>query len=113
MLALFDFPDPNTHSARRLETTTPLQKLFVLNSPWMVSQAGHLAQRLRKEFDGDDDVAQKRRIDRAYRLLYARPPTDKELRFGLGFLREEDDRSARWQQYAHVLLAANEMLFVD
>ena len=24
-----------------------------------------------------------------------------------------DDRAARWQQYAHVLLAANEMLFLD
>ena len=33
MLARFDFPDPNAHSATRFETTTPLQKLFLLNSP--------------------------------------------------------------------------------
>jgi hypothetical protein len=32
MLAMFDFPDPNTHSDRRSLTTTPLQKLFVLNA---------------------------------------------------------------------------------
>jgi hypothetical protein len=39
MLALFDFPDPNTHAERRAQTTTALQKLFVLNSPFMLEQA--------------------------------------------------------------------------
>jgi hypothetical protein len=113
MLALFDFPDPNIHADRRLETTTPLQKLFVLNSPFMVSLATHLAERLRKEVAGDDDAADRRRIDRAYRLLYGRPAAEKEVTLGLAFLRQGDDRPARWQQYAHVLLAANEMLFLD
>ena len=45
MLALFDFPDPNAHSERRARTTTPLQKLFVLNSPFMLRQAEALADR--------------------------------------------------------------------
>ncbi|MCA9203560.1 MAG: PSD1 domain-containing protein, partial [Planctomycetales bacterium] len=45
LLAMFDFPDPNAHSGGRVETTTPLQKLFVLNSPWMVEQARRLAER--------------------------------------------------------------------
>jgi hypothetical protein len=105
MLALFDFPDPNVHAARRLETTTPLQKLFVLNSPFMVARAERLAQRLR----GDD----RRCIERAYGLLYGRPPTAAEVRLGLAFLGAADDRPARWRQYAHALLAANEMLFID
>jgi hypothetical protein len=110
MLALFDFPDPNVHAERRIETTTPLQKLFVLNSPFMVSQAGHLAQRLETEVA---PAADERRIDRAYRLLYGRPASVPELRLGLAFLRAGDNRATRWQQYAHVLLAANEMLFLD
>jgi hypothetical protein len=108
MLALFDFPDPNAHADRRLETTTPLQKLFVLNSPFMTTTAAHLAERLHKEADADREC-----IERAYRLLYARSPTKKEEKLGLAFLAEGDDRAARWRQYAHVLLAANEMMFID
>jgi hypothetical protein len=113
MLALFDFPDPNVHADRRLETTTPLQKLFVLNSPFMVSLGEHLAERLKKEVAGEDDAADRRRINRANRLLYGRSATEKEMRLGLTFLKAGDDRMARWRQYAHVLLAANEMLFID
>jgi hypothetical protein len=114
MLALFDFPDPNVHADRRIETTTPLQKMFVLNSPFMVFQAARLADRLHKEVPPENDQADQRRIERAYHLLYGRPPTGRELELGLAFLKEgEDDRPARWQEYAHVLLAANEMLFID
>ncbi len=113
MLALFDFPDPNVHAGRRTETTTPLQKLFVLNSPFLVSQAASLAERLKTEVPGEGDQADQRRIDRAYRLLYGRPPSEKEVRLGLAFLGNGDDRLARWSQYTHVLLAANEMLFLD
>ncbi len=109
LLALFDFPDPNVTADRRVETTTPLQKMFVLNSPFMVAQAEALAGRLAAEVPGDDG----RRIDAAYRLLYGRAPGDAETRLGREFLSRGADRKARWPQYAHVLLAANEMMFVD
>src|SRR5262249_52449408 len=112
MLALFDFPDPNAHADRRLETTTSLQKLFVLNSPSMMAAASHLAERLKTEVAADDS-ADRRRIDRAYRVLYARPLTEKEVNLGLAFLAEGGDRAARWRQYAHALLAANEVMFLD
>jgi hypothetical protein len=109
MLALFDFPDPNAHADHRTETTTPLQKLFVLNSPFMLFQAALLAERLRSEAAPDE----QRRIDLAYRLLYGRAATARERQLGLAFLARGDDHEGRWQQYAHVLLAANEMLFLD
>jgi hypothetical protein len=108
MLALFDYPDPNVHADRRVETTTPLQKLFVLNSPFVVGQAKALAEQLMAEADADSQ-----RIDLAYRLLYGRPPGDVELRLGIDYLHGGDDHAARWKQYAHVLLAANELLFLD
>jgi hypothetical protein len=111
MLALFDFPDPNAHADRRVETTTPLQKLFALNNPFVVAQAVRLAGRLAAEIPGEDESADHRRIDRAYRLLYGRPPVAEEVRLGLAFLRAGGD--GRWLRYAHVLLAANEMLFID
>ena len=46
MLAMFDFPDPNVHAARRIETTTALQKLFNMNSPFMIAQSKQLAKRI-------------------------------------------------------------------
>jgi hypothetical protein len=111
MLALFDFPDPNTHSARRQETTTPLQKLFVLNSPFMAAQAAALAERLGREVAGGSPDGDRRRIHRAYLLLYGRAASEAEVRLGLAFL--AGGGSTRWRQYAQVLLAANEMLYVD
>jgi hypothetical protein len=112
LLALFDFPDPNLHADRRVETTTPLQKLFVLNSPFMAGQARALAERLTAASGGPagDD---RRFIEMAYPLLYGRPAGAAEVRLGLAYLRAADDRVARRRQYAHVLLAANEMLFID
>ena len=46
MLALFDFPNPNNTSEQRLQTTVPLQKLFFMNSPFVIEQAAALAARV-------------------------------------------------------------------
>jgi hypothetical protein len=113
LLALFDFPDPNIHADRRVDTTTPLQKLFVMNSPFMVRQAEALAERVAAEADGKTRPPDRGFIDRAYRVLYGRPATAAEVRLGLDFLKAGDDPRAPRQQYAHALLAANEMLFLD
>lgn len=106
MLVLFDFPDPNVHSERRVQTTTPLQKLFVLNSPFMVRQADALVERLRR--DAGLDV--ESRIRRGYQIVYGRAPSDEELRLGREFVGESEDR---WRDYAQVLLASNELLMLD
>src|SRR5262249_43166644 len=113
MLALFDHPDPNIHASGRVETTTPLQKLFVLNSPFMIKQAEFLAERLWNEIPGTDAPADRQRIQRAYALLFGRPAMEPEVPLGLDFLTEGDQRRERWQQYAHVLMAANETMFID
>jgi hypothetical protein len=52
-------------------------------------------------------------IQRAYLLLYGRPATADETRLGLNFLKVGKDPRAQCRQYAQVLLAANEMLFID
>jgi len=111
LLAMFDYPDPNVHADRRVETTTPLQKMFVLNSPFMVEQAGALAARLIEEVPESALAARNQRIDLAYRLLYGRSATDEDTKLGLKFL--QDGGLERWNQYAHVLLAANELLYID
>ncbi len=110
LLALFDFPDPNTHSPVRHETTTPLQKLFVLNSPFSAFQAEAFAQRIVSSATVDQE-----RIHVAYRLAYGREPSGDELRLGERFVsdRSQPDEWSRWTQYAQALLAANEMFMVD
>jgi mono/diheme cytochrome c family protein len=123
MLRLFDFPDPNITSGGRVETTVPLQQLFALNSELMVSAARTVAARLHRPGEtAPDDPA---RIHRAYRLLYGRDVTPRELEIGLAYLgaadRPESTNPAgpsrpdlsRWERYAQALLTANEFLFVD
>jgi hypothetical protein len=106
MLARFDFPDPNAHSPRRHETTTPLQKLFLLNSPFLVEHAKTFAQRMRSA--GSDDGA---RIDWAYQLLYSRKPSPRELELATSFVADGEVES--WNSLAQALLISNEMCVLD
>ena len=116
-LRLFDFPDPNITSERRAVTTVPLQQLFVLNSDFMVRQARGLAARVQGSASSDDMV----RIGQIYRLAFGRNATEAELQFGVEFLTAEDNTEtastksalSRWEQYAQVLLSANEFTFLD
>jgi mono/diheme cytochrome c family protein len=104
MLSLFDFPNPNSTSERRMATNVPLQRLFFLNSGLMTQQAKALSDRLNAE---PDDRA---RIRRAYQLLFSREAREREIQLGLEFLRESN---GAWPQYAQVLLSANEFSFVN
>lgn len=108
LLALFDFPDPNAHAAKRVETTTPLQKMFVLNSPFMVDRAKALTDRIVRELSVKDVSGQ---VQRMYQLLFARSATDAELRLARSYLRSGSKE--RLTHYAHILLASNEMLYLD
>ncbi len=109
-LALFDHPDPNAHSERRSTTTTPLQKLFVLNSPFMVRHAAAFAERVLATETGVDEA----RIREAYRLAFGRAVSGEELELGVQFLEQASGQPAeRWRQFTQVLLASNEMMFFD
>ncbi|QDU11187.1 Planctomycete cytochrome C [Gimesia aquarii] len=82
-LQSYDFPDPAIHAARRANTTTPLQQLFVLNSPFVRQQAQKLAKRLEGE-------SSEKRIDAIYQMLFSRAPTRSEMQIGLQFLEQID-----------------------
>ncbi len=112
MLQMHDFPEPTSHSPRREPTTTPLQQLFVLNSPFMHRQAEALWERV-SSIEGDGE-----RIRHCYRLLYSRDATDDEVQIGLQFVNGGEDLGAdsgndRWRRYLQSLLSLNEFLFVD
>ena len=110
ILMQFDYPDANVHSAKRSKTTTAIQKLFMINSNFMIKQA----KRLTKRITGDSSDTDLTHINSTYSLLYNRKPTREETDLGLAFLRlPKEGKLTRWEQYSHALLAANEMMFVD
>lgn len=110
VLMQFDYPDANVHAEKRAVTTTPMQKLYVLNSPFALDQAKALAARLTADPQESDEA----RIRRAYQLLYSREALPEEASLGASFLRgSESEGMPRWERYAQVLLAANEMLYID
>ncbi|MEO2034870.1 MAG: PSD1 and planctomycete cytochrome C domain-containing protein [Planctomycetaceae bacterium] len=110
-LRIHDFPDPTQHSPMRSATTTPLQGLYALNGPLLAQQSDALSARLGRECGGLD----RARIERAYWLLYSRAPTEREIQLGLAFVDETDeaDNEIAWKQYTHVLLASNELLYIE
>jgi hypothetical protein len=138
LLRLFDFPDPNITSGGRVETTVPLQQLFVLNSEFIVQTSRALVSRLGANSSSREDTAAH--IRQAYLWLYGRSPSEHEIELGLSFLRADGERDdtgspngwksarpqstgresrpvqanlTRWEQYAQALLAANEFAYVD
>ena len=89
-----------------MATNTPLQRLFFLNSGFVMRQAEALSARVEKEA-GEENSA---RIRRCYRLLLNRDPSPQELQLGLEFLR---GGGKSWSEYAQVLLSANEFYFLN
>ncbi|QDT05652.1 Planctomycete cytochrome C [Rubripirellula lacrimiformis] len=120
-LMVHDFPDPTQHSPQRVPTVTALQGLYALNGPLLLSQSQAVVSRLSQQASG---VGDRHQIKTLYWWLFSREPSDREIEMGLAFLgtsspianahdEPSETRSSRWQQYAHVLLASNEFLFVD
>lgn len=107
MLRLNDFPEPTAPSGARVATTTPLQQLFVLNSPFIQQQAAALARRLKAEVPESTEP----RVQRAYLLLFGRAATAAQMRLAIAFLTPDND--GHWEQYCQALLGSNEFLFVD
>src|SRR3989454_7656694 len=64
LLMQFDYPDANVHAEKRSTTTTATQKLFVLNSPFMLSRAKALAAQLAQP----PRAGHRARLERAYPL---------------------------------------------
>ncbi|MBI3416954.1 MAG: DUF1549 domain-containing protein [Verrucomicrobia bacterium] len=110
LLMQFDYPDANVHAEKRGVTTTALQKLFVLNSPFMLERARAFAARLNVSPKESNEL----RVQRAYQLLFDREPSREESKLASDFLgKPASGELSRWEQYAQLLLASNEMMYVD
>ena len=100
LLQLYGFPEATMHSPGRETTTTPLQQLFVLNSPFVSDRAAALASSVAKE---PDTPAKVRAL---YRKVLARDPTDREISLATEYLEK-----GTVTDYAHALLGTNEVIF--
>ena len=75
MFTAFDFPDCGQIRAKRPVSTTPLQALNLMNSPFVVEQAQRMADRSQNE-SGGSSVASVRKC---FQLLLNRDPNADEL----------------------------------
>jgi mono/diheme cytochrome c family protein len=103
LLDSFDAVDPSLSTPKRNATITPLQALSLWNNRFVLRQCEHLAARIERETAGIDS-----RIDRAFRLLCARPPTPAE-----SALLTEHARRHGLASTCRVLVNSNEFLFVN
>ena len=107
ILMQFDYPDANVHAERRSSTTTPMQKLFLLNNPFVLARATALQERLAGRNDSE-------KIEQGYRLLFGRMPDEFEMKAAAEFLaRPSEGEFSRWEQLAQVWMVSNEFMYVD
>ena len=105
LLRIYDFPSPMQHSPARIDTMTPLQQLFVMNSPFIEQLSAALAASAEKGSPAapSGPVAKVRDL---YRKILGRDPTPAETDAALTYLNRAP--AARFTQ---TLLATNEEIF--
>ncbi|MDE2642735.1 MAG: DUF1549 and DUF1553 domain-containing protein [Verrucomicrobiota bacterium] len=103
-LTILDCPDPANLTPKRLTTTTPLQALTLSNNPFMLTQVGYFAERLKQ----DASAKTADQIDRAFRLALSRQPTPAEAKAALQTVRDKGLFAL-----CLALLNVNEFAYVD
>lgn len=119
LFTTFDYADAAVPMGRRPNTIVAPQALLMMNSPFVVEQAGHFAKSLLTKKVLED----KTRLQEAYLKAYGRPPTQAEAKDALMFLDdvgalqahlgEEKAELETWKHLCHVIMAASEFIYVD
>ncbi|MCH2212746.1 MAG: PSD1 and planctomycete cytochrome C domain-containing protein [Fuerstiella sp.] len=105
VLQLFDFPDGKRHADRRVLTTTPLQQLYFLNSPFLLQHSALMSEK--------DGKFRSSSVQRLFQTILLRRPDGDELKNAEKLLTSASSRQTGLHLLAHSLLASNEFLFVD
>jgi len=101
---IFDSPATGTILAKRNESTSAPQSLFMLNDAAAIKAAHGLESALNNKHKRNGA-----KLITVYHTLYTRSPSDNEAKWALAYLRQTDKP---WTLY-HVLLCANEFLHVE
>tara|TARA_R110002095_G_scaffold127500_1_gene110561 strand:- start:1506 stop:4370 length:2865 start_codon:yes stop_codon:yes gene_type:complete len=105
LLTDFDCPDNAFAASKRNVTTTPLQALTLMNHQFTLDLSRFLAERLKSDA-GAENVDQQ--IDRAFRLLYARPPLSQEQQAARQLI-AANGLSA----FCRAMINSNELIYLD
>ena len=116
MLLVFDFADPDLVTGRRPVTNVPAQALLLLNSPFVMEQAQHAADRFQIGESSDPESV----IRRTYEWVLSRPPTTAEVSRAKDFLKAAEKDSEKNEkslsplaQLVHTLFASTEFRMLD
>lgn len=102
VFGVFDCPDFNQVVPKRTRSTTPLQALNLLNSPFVLQQADFFVQRLDAESQSVEP-----KIKQAFNLCFGRDPEPAEIQSSIDFINETN-----WHAFARAMLNANEFILV-
>jgi hypothetical protein len=116
---LFDATDATVSNGDRATTTAATQALFALNSDLIIDASQRLAARLLDRADLDDAG----RVRLLYLSAYGRQPTAREIERAKAAIARFDEelpagepgprRALAWALFCHVVLAANEFVFLN
>jgi len=132
-LAAFDAPTVELNCDRRVGTTSAPQSLMLMNSDFILKQAGHFAARVRKDTPMDFERDRLAKVDAknvrlaqyaafAWRTAYQRSATDDEIALASQFLAVQvprlraniaDPELAALTNLCQQLLSSNEFLHLD
>ena len=85
MLHAFDAPVMEVNCERRQSSTVATQSLMLMNSGFLLDQAGRFARRVQSEAGGDRAA----QVRRAWQLAFGRPPRTGELADANAFLAQQ------------------------
>jgi hypothetical protein len=100
LMERFDCPDVSQMTAKRNTTITAIQALALMNNPFVLKQAEHLAERARAR--GGDP------IEDVYRWTLQREPDPTERTILQAYLKREG-----LENFCRLILNTNEFLFID
>jgi hypothetical protein len=113
MIEVFDMPDTHESCARRDVTTTAPQALELLNNEMVLDWSRSLAKRVAN----DAGLSPDEMVNRAFRLTFSRPPSDRERKIALDFLARQEriagTKEAAVTDLCHMLLNSNEFVYIN
>jgi hypothetical protein len=107
MQAAFDFPSPVQTAPDRDVTTSTLQQIYLMNSPFMQNLADAAVKKAAAKAAITKAVGPKQQVAALYRQVLARNPTPAEIAAALAYLQK-----GTLVRYAQILLMTNEEIFL-
>ncbi|MFO0876048.1 MAG: PSD1 and planctomycete cytochrome C domain-containing protein [Gemmataceae bacterium] len=123
VMETFDNPVPAPCCDKRTASTVAPQALLLMNSQFVVEQAGHFAERVAREAGSEE----RGRVRLAWRLALGKEPSEADLTGAVAYLAEQtalfsqkprgkgepEPRQRALETFCHALLSSNPFLYVD